>query len=113
MIIIEDKLTPAPTSVSFPMARVTFRITLSDDEGPADHTLVFALGKDNDLSWEPLTAASEPVKESPEDVRILKNAKVFTFVKRIFGPPSTDLAFFRVVLEAPDTEGSACRIMIV
>lgn len=112
MIIIESKLTPDPTKVTLP-ATVTFTISLSDDEGPANHTLVFKLGRENDLSWAPLTAAADLVKESPERVRIPATAKTFTFVKRIFGPPSTSLAFFKVAMEAPDTEGSACRIMVI
>ncbi len=110
MIIIEKKLAPEPSEVSFP-AKVTFKVTLSDDEGPADHTLTFTLGKDNELSWEPLD--SDPVKESEEQVRIPTNARPFEFTKKIFAPADIDLAFFRVGLKAPGTSGSACRVIVL
>lgn len=114
MIFIEAELTSDPTEVTFPVAKkVTFLITLSDDEGPATHTLTFVLGRDNQLSWEPLTAAEAPVKESEEKVRILKTAREFSFDKRIFGPPAPNLAFFVVRVKVPDTDGSACRIKVV
>jgi len=111
VIFIEAELTSDPTKVSFPVAKVTFRITLSDDEGPANHTLTFILGRDNELSWEPLVAADAPVKESEEKVRVLKTAREFSFDKRIFGPSAPEGAFFVVRVKVPETEGSACRIL--
>lgn len=113
MLFIDERLTPAPSSVSFPRAAVTFTVALSDDEGAHDHTLTFSLGKDNPLSWEPLTAGAAPVKEFSEKVHVLKKSKVFPFAKTIFGPASTDLAFFVVRMAAPGTEGSACRIIVI
>jgi hypothetical protein len=112
-VVIESELECQPDETSLPTpSPIRFVVSLSNTTGPSTVQLTFSLSEHNDLSFKPLGPGSPPAKKSSATAALGKTAKKFPFSRKVYAPPNTDLAAFRVFLAVEGTEGTSCWIAV-